>query len=112
MGVQELVIFDPEYRNAPSDRLLFQVYRRLPKRGLVRVEATNDDRVRSRVLGCHLRAVGTDLDTVRLRHGIGDVLFPTAEEAECAAQAGRVAAEAEIAQLRAEIERLRRKKGK
>ena len=119
MGVQELVILDPEYRNAPADRLLFQVYRRLPKRGLVRVEATNDDRVRSRVLGCHLRAVGADLDTLRLRLATGpkgDVLFPTAEEAERAAQAtaeaARVTADAEIAQLRAEIERLRGKKGK
>jgi Uma2 family endonuclease len=119
IGVQELVIFDPEYRNAPSDRLLFQVYRRLPKRGLVRVEATNDDRVRSRVLGCHIRAVGADLDTVRLRLATGpkgDELFPTHEEAErnarLAADAARLAAEAEIARLRAEIERLRGKKGK
>jgi Putative restriction endonuclease len=115
IGVQELVIFDPEHANAPSDRLLFQVYRRLPKRGLTRVEATNDDRVRSRVLGCHVRAVGDDLDTLRLRLATGprgDVLFPTEAEATSAEHAARVAAELEIGRLRAEIERLRGKKGR
>jgi hypothetical protein len=51
VGVRELIIFDPEYASDPSERLRFQVYRRLPKRGLVRVDATNEDRVRSKVLG-------------------------------------------------------------
>ncbi len=133
IGVQELIIFDPEYRNDPAERLRFQVFRRLPKRGLVRVETTNEGRVRSRVLGCHVRAVGTDLNTLRLRLATGpkgDTLFPTAEEAELAAREGeraaqdaeraaqnvanveraaREEAEAELVQLRAEIARLRGK---
>lgn len=98
IGVQELIIFDPEYQNNLSERLRFQVYRRLPKRGLVRVEATNEDRVRSRVLGCHVYAVGADLDTLRLRLATGpkgETLFPTADEAERAAhEAARAAHEA------------------
>ena len=120
IGVKELVIFDPEYRNDLTDRLRFQVFRRLPKRGLVRVEATHDDRVRSRVLGCHLRAVGANLDTLRLRLATGpkgDELFPTdaerehsARQAERAERAARLAAEAEIGKLRAEIAQLRAKK--
>ena len=116
IGVKELVIFDPEYRNDLTDRLRFQVFRRISKRGLVRVEATNEDRVRSRVLGCHVRAVGADLDTLRLRLAIGpkgDALFPTEAESELAAreaergareahEAERVAHEAERAGREAE----------
>ena len=112
IGVKELVIFDPEYRNDLTDRLRFQVFRRLskPGRGLVRVEATNDDRVRSRVLGCHLRAVGANLDTLRLRLATGpkgDALFPTEAESE---RVERLAAEAELTKLRAEMAQLRGKK--
>jgi Uma2 family endonuclease len=64
MGVDELIVFDP---GAPAvagrvvrrdlDRVRFQVYRRHEGR-LVRVTATNDDRVDSRWLGAWVRAVG------------------------------------------------------
>jgi Uma2 family endonuclease len=107
MGVRELVIFDPEYEDDLSERLRFQVYRRLPKRGLVRVEVTNEDRVRSRVLGCHLRSVGEDLDNVRLRIATGPTgenLVPTELEA---AREALAEAEAENASLRAELLKLR-----
>jgi hypothetical protein len=132
-GVRELVIFDPEHQAVRAERLRFQVFRRLSKRGLVRVEATNDDRVRSRVLGCFLRAVGDDVGSTRLRIATGasgDELFPTEAEAERAAraeaeaeraararaeaartqaEAALAASEAEVARLRAELLRLRGK---
>jgi hypothetical protein len=84
LGVRELMIFDPEWAERPSERLRWQVYRRLAKRGFVRVEANNGDRVRSKVLGCWLRAVGDDLDSLRLRLATGpqgEALVPTADEA-------------------------------
>jgi hypothetical protein len=116
LGVRELVIFDPEFQVARSERLRFQVFRRLARRGLVRVDATNEDRVRSRVLGCHLRAVGDDVPSTRLRIATGpsgDELFPTeSEEAQAkvaAERAARIEAEAEVARLRAELRRLRGK---
>jgi len=97
LGVRELVIFDPEYKTDLSERMRFQVYRRLGKRGLVRVEATNNDRVRSKVLSCWLRAVGKDTQSTRLRIATGptgETLLPTAEEAEQAERAARAKAEA------------------
>lgn len=117
LGVRELIIFDPEHESAPSERLRFQVYRRLAKRGLVRVEATNEDRILSRVLGCRLRSIGDSPEMVRLRIATGpagDDLFPTeAERARAEADSVRAAlaeAEVENRRLRAEIERLRRKR--
>jgi Uma2 family endonuclease len=117
LGVSELVIFDPEYELQPAERLRWQVYRRLERRGFVRVAATNADRLRSSVLGCWLRAVGHDLDSLRLRLATGrkgDSLIPTAEEAERetreAEQAARLRAEAEVERLRAELDSLRRAK--
>ena len=124
VGVQELIVFDPEHADAPSDRLKWQVYRRLPRRALRRVEGSNSDRVHARVLGCWLRAVGQDLDHLRLRIATGprgDTLVPTPEEEERAAreaeqaalkaeQAARAELEAERAlreKLAAELERLR-----
>lgn len=104
LGVQELVVFDPDFRDH-DDRLRIQLFRRLPRRGLIRIEATNEDRVRSRVLGAWLRAVGSD-EQVRLRLATGsrgDDLFPTEAEAE---RAGREAAEAELRSLRTELARL------
>jgi len=93
----------------------FQVFRRVGKRGLIRVEATNAKHVKSRVLGCSLRSVGADPDMVRLRLATGvdaDQIFPTDAEAEHAAleveHAARVEAEVEIARLRAELKRLRK----
>jgi Uma2 family endonuclease len=80
LGVRELVIFDP----FPEEtRRVFQLYRRLGN-GFRCVEQSDGDRVRSRELGCFVRAVGSGPST-RLRLGLGpsgDVLFPTGEEAE------------------------------
>lgn len=102
LEVPEVVVFDPEPETR-EDSVRFRVYRRLPKRGLVLVEATNADRIRSRSLGCFLRAVGEGVET-RLRVGLGpqgDELFPTdAERAE--AEAARAATEAARAETEAE----------
>ncbi|HEU4534298.1 MAG TPA: Uma2 family endonuclease [Polyangiaceae bacterium] len=84
LGVRELIIFDPEWASRPNERLRWQVYRRLARRGFVRVETGNGDRARSKALGCWLRAVGDDLDALRLRLATdprGDELIPTADEA-------------------------------
>jgi Uma2 family endonuclease len=115
LGVKELIIFDPGFDTLRSERLRFQVFRRIGKRGLVRVEATNAEHVRSRVLGCSLRSVGADPGMVRLRLATGpegDNIFATDAEAAQAAfeaeHAARVEAEAEIARLRAELKRLRK----
>jgi Uma2 family endonuclease len=110
LGVAELVVFDPDYRKG-RDRLRLQVFRRV--RGqFVQVAASNEDRVRSRVLGCWVRAVGKG-DQVRLRLGTGergDTLVPTEAEAERARaeqeRARAEQAEAEVARLRGEIERI------
>jgi Uma2 family endonuclease len=114
LGVNDLVIFDPEARERRG-RARFQVYRRVGSRGLVSVEVTNEDRVRSRTLGCWLRAVGHgDEQRIRVALGArGEDLLPTdAERAERADEeraekererAARLAAEAEVARLRAEL---------
>ncbi|MBN9161090.1 MAG: Uma2 family endonuclease [Myxococcales bacterium] len=108
LGVEELVIFDPHARpGSRSSRVRWQVYRRIRRRGLVRVEVSQSDRVRSKHLGVWLRAVGTG-DDVRVRIALGpqgDELYPTEAEAECAAKeqerAQRLRAEAEVERLRA-----------
>lgn len=81
LGVKELVIFDPSFRDHPEG-VQWQVFRRVGRRGLVRVEATRRDRVRSRALGCWLRVVGEGQEVrVRIAEGPrGDALVPTAEE--------------------------------
>lgn len=87
LGVREVVIFDPDFARS-TDRVRWQRWRRLEKRGLVQVETTNADRVYSRVLGCWLRVLGEGAEA-RLRLGTGptgDELFPTAAEAERAAK--------------------------
>jgi Uma2 family endonuclease len=91
LGVEELVVFDPEYTVSPA-RFRFQVFRK-SKRGLLRVEATNADRVKSKVLGCHLRAVGIGDDCrVRIATGFnGETLFPTDLEAKQRAEAAHQA---------------------
>lgn len=106
LGTRELVIFDPRHGRG-RDRTRWAVYRRVPRRGLVQVEATNADRVYSKSLKLWLRATGEGpLLRVRLARGPeGDELIPTPVERE---RAGRESAEAEVARLRAEIERLRR----
>ncbi len=110
-GVGELAIFDPFWEERPRG-LRWQVFRRLGKRGLVRVEATNRDRVRSKALGLWLRAVGDGRSTrIRIATGPrGDDLVPTAEEAErLAKEAERAAKEtalARVAELEAKLARL------
>jgi Uma2 family endonuclease len=134
LGVKELVVFDPRY-TASRERLRWQVFRRVGKRGLVRVDASNDDRVASRALGCWLVAVGRG-QKVRVRLGTGpkgDKLVPTDAEARTEAERDRKQAErdrkqaererkqaerdhareravqgAEIARLRAELARAQR----
>jgi hypothetical protein len=103
LGVTELIIFDPHHRLADW-RSRWQVYRR--SRGkLHRLTTSDEDRVKSRVLGCFLRVVGQG-ERQRLRLGTGesgDELFPTEAEAERAAkEAERAAKEAERAAKEAE----------
>ena len=97
---------------AGVERVRFQVWRR--QRGaLVCVERTDEDRVKSVVLGAFLREVGIDGGRrVRLGTGPrGESLFPSAEEAAASEIArleeGAEAAASEIARLRAELEKLR-----
>ncbi|UQA56350.1 Uma2 family endonuclease [Polyangium aurulentum] len=119
LGTQELVVFDPYVpeRLRRTRRVRFRVHRRDERGKLVLVEETHGDRVRSEVLGCHLRAVGKRAQLrLRLATGLeGETLLPTdaeaREEAEGRARVERTraeAAEAELARMRAEIERLRR----
>jgi hypothetical protein len=114
LGVDELVIFDPD-ADARREGFRWQVFRRLKRRGFVRIETTNADRIASRVLRCWLREVGSGEDLrVRLATGpTGDVLVPLPEEAERAAKeaerAARERAEREVEKLRAEIARLRKR---
>jgi Uma2 family endonuclease len=108
LGAAELVVFDPHHL-AGRDRLRWQVFRRIKGRGLVRVEATNADRVRSRALGCFLRAMGEG-DEVRLRLATGpagETLVPTDEELRAQAEAERDEARAAKERLEAEVARLR-----
>lgn len=81
LGVEELVIFDPEYMES-SERAQWQVFRRTRKGRLELVVGTNDDRVRSKVLRCWLRSVGEGADMrIRLATGKkGDRLVPLPEE--------------------------------
>ena len=105
VGIRELVVFDPDWE-AAEDRLRWQVYRRVGKRGLVRVEVTDKDRVKLHSLGCWLRVVGEGKD-LRLRIGegpAGEALVPTAEERE---QAERAAKETERANKDAAVARVK-----
>jgi Uma2 family endonuclease len=104
LGVPEVVIFDPGFAEH-ADGVRWQVWRRVGKRGLARVEASQADRVRSRALGCWLRVVGEGRD-LRVRIGVGahgEELVPTAEEAE---RAAKEAALRRVAALEAELQRL------
>lgn len=102
LGVKELIVFDPEPERR-SEGVRFRVFRRVGKRGLVLVEATNEDRVRSKQLDAWLCAVG-DGNEVRLRVGLGptgDDLLPT--EAELAQmESKRAETEAQRAQTEAQ----------
>jgi hypothetical protein len=131
LGVKELVLFDPHARKNPA-RYRFQIYRAMRGRGLRRVEATNADRVESKVLGCFLRVIGAgDRQRLRLATGNGDDLVPTpeeqldmvrataereraAKEQERAAKeqerSARLALEAELAELRHQLAGKKRRK--
>jgi len=107
LGVDELLVFDPHASATSRRRIRFQLFRRVGKRGLVRAFASQGDRVSSKTLGAFVRATGRD-DGVRLRLGLGkngDTLYPTEAEAERAAKeaerAARLAAEQEVARLKA-----------
>ncbi|TAK29259.1 MAG: Uma2 family endonuclease [Myxococcaceae bacterium] len=100
MGAKELVLFDPGATARSRTRVRWQVYRRLARRGFVRVAQSSSDRVEVASLGCWLRAIGEGRDA-RLRLGIGidgEELFMTEAEA---ANARADSAEAEVARLRA-----------
>lgn len=121
LGTDELIVFDPHFAKRPrGDGLRWQVFRRNETGELVRVEATDDDRVHSEQLGCWLRSVGA-LQATRVRLATapgGDTLFPTAEERERAEKereraekererAEKKAAQAELAALKAELAALK-----
>jgi len=116
MGVEELVVCDPGYAESP-ERRQWQVWRRRGSR-LRRAEATDAVRVRSEVLGCWLRMVGRGTGRrIRIATGpLAEVLFPTLAESEAQradaetrraeAETQRAdAAEAELARLRAELQK-------
>jgi len=110
LGVPEVLVVDPDWQERADGRC-WQVFRRVgkgDKRRLVCVEATREDRVRSKALGCWFRVVGEGRD-LRVRIGVGEggeELVPTVEElmeAERAAkEAERVAKEEERAAKEAE----------
>ena len=111
MGAKELVIFDPGATSRSRTRVRWQVYRRLARRGFVRVAQTMGDRVEVAGLGCWLRAVGEGRDA-RLRLGIGvdgEELFATeterADSADAQAEAERERADSADADAQAERER-------
>ncbi len=95
LGVRELVVFDPHAVATSRSRVRWQVFRNVPKRGFVRVDVSQGDRVRSKVLGAWLRATGAG-DRVRVRIGVGedgDELYPTELELERAEREAAKAAE-------------------
>ena len=100
LGVPEVLVFDAGCAEH-SDGVRWQVFRRVGKRGLVCVERTQGDRVRSKALGCWFRVVGDGRDTrVRLAVGQrGEELVQTAEEREEAALARVRALEVELQRL-------------
>jgi Putative restriction endonuclease len=104
LGVDELIAYDDAFTRS-DDRVRWRRYRKLSKRGFVRVESTNADRIRSRTLGCFLRVVGEgDAARLRLATGpTGEVLFPTEAEAE---RAAKEEALREVAELRARLAEL------
>jgi len=116
LGTRELVVFDP-YVEVASGRTRFRIHRRNAQGKLVLAESTNADRIWSVTLGCAVRVVGQG-GAMRLRLATtldGEALIPTASEEAREARAAfkeeramRQSLEAELAALRAEVERLRR----
>lgn len=81
IGSRELIVVDPDDASR-SEGYRFQRFERTA-RGLELQERTQADRVRSEVLACFVRLVGTE-QRQRVRLGLdpdGDVLFPTQAEA-------------------------------
>ena len=94
LGAGEVIVFDPDWERR-RDGVRFRLFRR-QKRGLILVEATHEDRVYAKALGCWLRSLGEG-DEVRLRVGLGkrgEELLPTHQEL--------AQREAELAQREAE----------
>jgi hypothetical protein len=109
-GTQELVVFDPWPTRRPRGLgIRWQVFRRRAGK-LMRVEATDADRIDSEQLGCWLRVVGEDTkQRVRLALGpAGDVLVQTTDEALEAEVAAKEAALRRIAELEALLESKKR----
>ncbi len=108
MGVDELVIFDPEHGSHP-DGVRWQVWRTVKRRGFVRVHATNADRVECASLGCRLRCVGEG-PSLRVRVALGphgDELFATADELAARERADKEQERADKEQERADKEKER-----
>ena len=112
MGVRELIVFDAHAPRARQpERVRWQVFRRVARRGLTRVEVSPGDRVRSKVLGAWLCAVG-QRGSLRVRIGAGAtgaVLVPTDDEALARERERADRSEAEVRRLRAELDALRRR---
>ncbi len=111
MKADEVILFDPGATSKSRKRVRWQVYRRVARRGLVKVFAGSGDRVESRALGCWMRLVDVH-GNPRLRIGVGphgDELVPTADETivveRAAKEAERAAKEAALARV-AELEAL------
>ena len=66
----EVLIFDPAPERHPYG-VTWQVYRRVGGRPLRRVDAVDGDRVKSKTLGCFLRAVGRGDETLLQVVGAG-----------------------------------------
>jgi hypothetical protein len=84
MGIDELIVFDPEARPGHPRRVRWQQWRRVKKRGFVPVFRGDGDRVYSETLRCWIRLVGEGAHA-RLRIGVGphgDELVLTDRERE------------------------------
>jgi Uma2 family endonuclease len=89
LGVLEVIVFDARAPKGSPRRVRWQIFRRIKGQGLVRVEASNEDRVQSKQLGCWIRMVGKGA-SLCLRVALGpkgDELLPTEAEAEAKARA-------------------------
>lgn len=106
MRAGEVVLFDPGATARSRRRVRWQVFRRVRGRGLVCVERSSGDRVRSRALGVWIRAV-QEGPRVRLRLATGprgEELVPTDAEEAAAERVIRHVAQAQVeAERRARV---------
>ena len=115
LGARELVIFDPRAalgRTRGEDRAALQVFRRSADSGFVRV-LRGSGPARSEELDCWL-VVLREGDAASLglaRDPRGANLVPTMAQARARAEQEREAAERRAAELEAELERLRQRRG-